>query len=564
MPSLLELALAYTRAGISIIPISPDGAVGPNGSKNIPFDCGEYISRRVATPEELREWFTGDGRLGLAAVHGPVSGGLDCLDLAYAAVVKLFWQLVTFQGGADLVQRLPAAQSTVEGRTRLYYRCPNPARGYRRLAQLEVPSQPGVVRLQVLAVVHGEGSWTILPDLPAGFGDFDDAYEWIGRNLIHVPTLTEDERQLLLESASCLNAWVNPSTIYAPAGFDGFDSSVTWEKILAPLGWAKTKEFGEVALWRSPGRIKPGYCAVSGIGLDGELLYVIGTEEAYTKFGAFASFYFDRDPEKARSVQLLPAPTSRWETATGKRYLRALKHAQPLVSCIMPTTGDRRHLLPQAIRCFQRQSYPNMELVIVCDGEDDMADLIPCDDERIHYFYRGRERHTHGATLNLACERAIGEFIAHFDDDDWSHPDRLSFEVGALMAEGVDICSFSQLLFLEIATGKVRLCRTPTLLHPSLYHCQPFGAAYVYRRSYWTSSPFPDLPRDSDMAFTSARGRQDHSVLVSDYRLYVAMIHSSNTADYTEKSYWAPWPGDLREIMGGDLDFYLSLRQSGE
>ena len=561
MLSLFELALAYTKAGISIIPISPDGTTGPRG-KETPFDCGEFISRRIAGPDELRAWFREGDQLGLAAVLGQVSGGLECLDLTFAAVAKLFRQLVIFQGGTTLLDKLPTAKSTVEGRTRFYYRCPNPARGYERLAQLEVPSKTRI-KVQMLAFVHGEGSWTALPGLPAAFGDFDDVYEWVDRDLTEAPTITEDERQLLLESASCLNAWVDPNTILAPASPDGFDSGVTWEKILVPLQWKKIKDCGEVSLWHTPQRTKPGYCAVSGIGFDRNLLYDIRSGRAYTKFGAFVSFYFDGDFEKAKSVRLLPAPTSRWETPISRRYRSALKDPQPLVSCIMPTTCDRRPFLQQAIKYFQRQTYPNLELVILCDGEDDMSDLVPSGDERIHYSYLGRDRRTLGAKLNLGCERAKGELIAHWDDDDWSHPDRLGFQVSALLAEGAEICGISQLLFFEIANGETWLCRIPALLHPSLFHCLSFGATHLYRRSYWSKSPFPDVTLDEEIAFTSAAGRQDHSVLVSDYRLYVAMIHNSNTTDNSEKSsYWTPWPGNIREIMGKDLDFYRSLRPS--
>jgi glycosyl transferase family 2/bifunctional DNA primase/polymerase-like protein len=564
MPSLLELALAYAKAGISIIPISPDGTLGPNGMRDMPLDCSEFISRRIATPDELRGWFADDRHFGLAAVLGPVSGGLECLDLTYSAVVKLFRQLVTLQGGADLLERLPAAQSPAEGRTRLYYRCPHPVKGYKRLAQLEVPSEPGVVRLQLVAFVHGKGSWTVLPDFPAAFGDSNEAYEWVGRDLSEAPTISEDERQLLLEGASCLNAWANPSIVYAPDGPDGFDSGVTWEKILVPLGWAQVKEFGEVALWHSPGRTRPGYCAITGIGLDRDLLYLVRTGEAYTKFGTFAWLYFDRDVEKARSAQLLPTATPRWETSTGKRYHSALRTTQPpLVSCILPTTGDRLRFLPQAIKCFQRQTYPKLELLILCDGEDDLFELVPHDDERIRYFYLGRDRRTLGTKLNLGCEKAKGDLMAHFDDDDWSHSERLSFQVGALHAEGAEVCAFSQLLFLEIASGLVWLNRTPALLHPSLYPGLPFGATYLYRRSYWSNLPFPDVSLDPDIIFTSAEGRRDRSTLVSDYRLYVAMVHGSNTANYSRKSsLWSPWPGDLREIMGSDLDFYQSLREN--
>ena len=163
MPSLFDLALAYIKAGISVVPTSPSKPTAPDGIKDTPFDYSEYIQHRHATPEELREWFADSSRFGLAAVHGAISGGLECLDLVYTQVVKLFRQLVALEGGDGLLEKLPAAQETVQGRTRLYYRCRNPISGDRRLAQFELPSEPGVPRLQILAIVHGEGSWTVLP-----------------------------------------------------------------------------------------------------------------------------------------------------------------------------------------------------------------------------------------------------------------------------------------------------------------------------------------------------------------------------------------------------------------
>jgi hypothetical protein len=563
MPNLFELALAYTKAGISVIPILPDAKVGQDGRGHTPFNCSEYISRRIANPEELQEWFAEDGRFGLAAVLGPVSGGLECLDLTYSAVVKLFRQLVTLQGGESLLEKISAVRTNVEGRTCLYYRCPNPISGDRRLAQFELPSEPGVARLQVLALVHGEGSWSVLSGSPAACENLSAIFERVGRDLTLVPTITEDERQLLLESATCLNAWIEPNAIFAPAVPDGFDASVTWEKILLPLRWKKVKDFGEVSVWHSPDRTTPGYCAVSGIGFDRNLLYDIRSGRAYTKFGALAAFYFDGDVERARSVRLPAAAPSRWEIPRGRRYLSAIRQVRPLISCIMPTTGNRRRFLPQAIKCFQRQTYPNLELVIVCDGEDDLCDLIPLGDERVRYSYLGRERHAIGTKRNLACEQAKGDLIAHFDDDDWSHPDRLSFQVGALQAEDAEFCGISLILFYVIASGEVWLSRTPALMHPSLWHGLPAAASFLYRREFWSRSPFPDVQLNESMIFVWAAGRQDHAVLISDYRLYVATIHSTNTVDYRrDSSYWSPWPGDIREVMGKDLDFYRSLAQS--
>jgi len=49
--------------------------------------------------------------------------------------------------------------------------------------------------------------------------------------------------------------------------------------------------------------------------------------------------------------------------------------AQPLVSCLMPTMARRRLFVPQAIRYFQRQNYPNKELLIVDYGRNRLRKL---------------------------------------------------------------------------------------------------------------------------------------------------------------------------------------------
>src|ERR1700730_5261279 len=88
----------------------------------------------------------------------------------------------------------------------------------------------------------------------------------------------------------------------------------------------------------------------------------------------------------------------------------------PLVSCIMPTY-NRRPIIPHAIDYFLRQTYAHRELIILDDGTDAIEDLVPSD-RRIRYE-RLPKKITFGAKLNLGCELAKGELIAHFDDDDW-------------------------------------------------------------------------------------------------------------------------------------------------
>ena len=88
----------------------------------------------------------------------------------------------------------------------------------------------------------------------------------------------------------------------------------------------------------------------------------------------------------------------------------------PLVSCILPTRGRPRFLV-EAVQNFLAQDYPNKELVVVVDGDGDSAGALLPDDARV-VLVRLRERLPLGQKRNVACARAGGDFIAHFDDDD--------------------------------------------------------------------------------------------------------------------------------------------------
>src|SRR5262245_27245919 len=85
---VLQAALAYVRAGLSVIPILADGSKapegrllpklpkGPNGKLVASWDP---YKERLPTEAELQRWFQ-NGRLGLAVIGGRVSGGLECAD----------------------------------------------------------------------------------------------------------------------------------------------------------------------------------------------------------------------------------------------------------------------------------------------------------------------------------------------------------------------------------------------------------------------------------------------------------------------------------------------------
>jgi glycosyltransferase involved in cell wall biosynthesis len=201
-----------------------------------------------------------------------------------------------------------------------------------------------------------------------------------------------------------------------------------------------------------------------------------------------------------------------------------------LVSCIMPT-ADRRGFVPRAIELFLAQDHEPRELIVLDDGTDpvgDLVDEVAGDDPRIRYE-RLPVRMVLGAKRNLGCELARGDLIAHWDDDDWYAPDRLSVQLAELIRNGALLCGLSSVLFHDPASGDTWRYRYPA----SDRRPWVAGASMLYRRSLWQRTPFEDVPRGEDTRFAWAAHREEVAMLRRD-GLMVAMLHPHNS---TSKSF---------------------------
>lgn len=222
--------------------------------------------------------------------------------------------------------------------------------------------------------------------------------------------------------------------------------------------------------------------------------------------------------------------------------MRSLMDNLPLISCIMPTY-NRRHFVPRAIEYFLHQDYEQKELIVVDDGDDPVADLIP-DDPRLRYI-RLERRQTVGAKRNLACEQARGEMIAHWDDDDWHAPHRLRYQVEYLTKSRAEICGLRQMLFLDIATDQTWLYE-----YPANQGFWLAGGSLLYTRQYWQRTAFPDISIGEDTRFLWSHKTQRAATL-PDYTFYVAMIHPGNTSPrHLRAPYWSRWSGDILSVLG--------------
>jgi len=214
----------------------------------------------------------------------------------------------------------------------------------------------------------------------------------------------------------------------------------------------------------------------------------------------------------------------------------------------MPT-ANRRCYVPHSIRYFQSQDYQNKELVILDDGDDSIADLVP-PDPQIRYVRLTGHR-TLGDKRNECVAASRGDLIMHWDDDDWMAPHRITYQVGALLEQRGEICGLQRMLFYDQASGNTWLYMYPENWRPWLA-----GGSLLYTREFWQRSPFPSMQVASDTQFVWGQG-MDNRVVLQDYGFYVAMIHPGNTStkDCREPC-WIRWNGDIAALVGDDLEFY--------
>jgi hypothetical protein len=164
---------------------------------------------------------------------------------------------------------------------------------------------------------------------------------------------------------------------------------------------------------------------------------------------------------------------------------------EPLISCVMPT-WNRRDFIKASIDCWLKQTYENKELIIVDDGDDKVRDLIPRK-KGIRYFKRDKKEIT-GTKRNSCNELSKGDIICHFDDDDWSAPDRLEHQLGLLRSTGKPITGYGTLYFWNVTEQKAMRYIAPI----AGYVC---GTTLMYLKSYWKDHPFLPKQEASDNSF---------------------------------------------------------------
>jgi glycosyltransferase involved in cell wall biosynthesis len=195
---------------------------------------------------------------------------------------------------------------------------------------------------------------------------------------------------------------------------------------------------------------------------------------------------------------------------------------EPLISCLC-LSRRRPHMLRLAIQCFLAQSYARKELVVIHPAAD--LETIQCIQSFNSPLIRSCGIDLPGATLgelrNISFDRAMGEILCVWDDDDWHSPHRLRIQQAALAASKKHATILSRVMIYDARNarsylGYERLWENTTMVARA--KVDEFGLRY------------PALNKSEDYEFVNSLIRHNLIYPVLEPTLYVYQVSGQNTS----------------------------------
>lgn len=198
---------------------------------------------------------------------------------------------------------------------------------------------------------------------------------------------------------------------------------------------------------------------------------------------------------------------------------------QPFVSIVIPTY-NRAYCLGESIDSVLRQTYQNMEVIVVDDGStDETQELVTSiDDSRVRYVWQKNAgactARNHGISL------AKGPIVALHDSDDLWLPTKLEKQVKALQRSNADFSICRMRAIHQYDTGErtpARIIPDPGLTQEDLTLERLVGKSFVStqmfvgRKEVFANTPFDsNMPRLQDWDFAIRLFAKYRCVFVED------------------------------------------------
>ncbi len=212
----------------------------------------------------------------------------------------------------------------------------------------------------------------------------------------------------------------------------------------------------------------------------------------------------------------------------------------PLISVVMNVRNGEKYL-GEAIRSILDQSYRHFEFIIINDGSTDgtrsILDRLQAADERLEVFHQKPKGIYYSA--NRGCRIAKGKYIARFDADDISFPERLEQQVTFLEAHPK---------IAVLGTAIIRIDESGT---PYKTYTPPTEPSQVKAAiSCWDAIVQPTVMMRKDN-FLAVNGYREIYELAGDWDLWIRMSEQFEIANLPEPLIY--WRTHANEVTNSDV-----------
>lgn len=152
-----------------------------------------------------------------------------------------------------------------------------------------------------------------------------------------------------------------------------------------------------------------------------------------------------------------------------------------LLSIIVPVYNIMEYL-PRCVDSIRRQTYPNLEIILVDDGSTDnsgaLAEKMALEDRRIKVLHK--ENGGSSSARNLGISAAKGEYIGFVDSDDYIEPEMYERLLNAALQENLLMVQTSRDEIDEQGNLMPDVCVPPK--QPELWDCEHFMRELLMHR----------------------------------------------------------------------------------
>lgn len=211
----------------------------------------------------------------------------------------------------------------------------------------------------------------------------------------------------------------------------------------------------------------------------------------------------------------------------------------PVVSVLMPV-HNAEAFVGEAVESMLVQTYTNFELLVLDDGSTDGTARVVSlySDQRIRY-YRNSSSIGIANTLNIGLKLAKGKYIARFDGDDISLPERLRIQVEYLDKHPeTGLCSTAMQLIGNETGCWIRDMHPEEVKITLLFHSPILHASSMFRKQLFLANGLiyrPDAVPAEDYELWSRAVRICKMVNLPEV-LYLYRIHSAQVPKNDERA----------------------------